>query len=869
MIFLDWLAWLVDRSQRHALIVMLAGGLLAAVGAVTTAQHLGINTNTNLMFPESLPWRRDAIAFARDFPQFSDLLVAVVDGRTPEATESTAADLAASLAADRADFKTVRRPDSSPFLSQEGLLFLATPRLEALLDRIIAAQPFLGELAADPSARGLFAALSLLGQGVSRGQADLASSLPALTSFHHAMAAAIDGRSRALSWSQLLGGQVADLAGRYKFVLVQPTLDFGALEPGGVAAHRMREIIRQLPLVESGDARVRITGVVALADDEFATVVRGIVAGLIGSIVLITLWLFLAVRSWRLIVPILLTLGLGLLLTLLFATLAVGTLNLVSVGFGILFVGIAVDFAIQFAVRYREMRHDLEDVAAALIATARRAGGQILVASAATAAGFLAFVPTDFRGVAELGLIAGVGMLIAFGCTLFFLPAAIRLFQPPGEPAEIGFLRAAPLDEAVGRHRRPLLLVFALIGAAGLALLPQLRFDSDPLHTKDPDTEAMRTLHDLMASPITNPFTIDIVAPSLAAAAAEAPRLAALPLVAHVLSIDSFVPADQTAKLALIHDARSLLDVTLAPRPPATPPSPDQIRQAAKDAFAAIEPSLAKLPADHPLAQVAGDLRLLSTASDAVVRAADESLTRFLPMQLAQLRLALAAQPVTAASLPPEIRRDWLLPDGRARLQVVPKPAAQDSAVLARFVDQVTEVAPDAGGAAVIFESTGATIVHAFRSAALIAVATIALILLIALRRIADVALVMAPLLLSALATVVVVVALRSPLNYANIIALPLLLGVGVSFNVYFVMNWRAGQTSVLGSATARAILYSALTTASAFGALALSAHPGTASMGRLLLISLGCTLVSSLAFVPALLAAVGAPKRFRRREKG
>ena len=249
------------------------------------------------------------------------------------------------------------------------------------------------------------------------------------------------------------------------------------------------------------------------------------------------------------------------------------------------------------------------------------------------------------------------------------------------------------------------------------------------------------------------------------------------------------------------------------------------------------------------------------------MRAADESLTRYLPMLIEQLRVALTAEPVTAASLPPEITRDWLLPDGRARLQVVPKPATQDSAVLQRFVDQVRAVAPDAGGAAVVFVSTGETIVHAFRVAALTAIATIALILLIALRRIVDAALVLAPLLLSALATVVVVVALRSTLNYANIIALPLLLGVGVSFNVYFIMNWRMGQTSVLGSATARAILYSALTTASAFGSLALSAHPGTASMGRLLLISLGCTLISSLAFVPALLAAVGAPRRSRRLE--
>ena len=158
--------------------------------------------------------------------------------------------------------------------------------------------------------------------------------------------------------------------------------------------------------------------------------------------------------------------------------------------------------------------------------------------------------------------------------------------------------------------------------------------------------------------------------------------------------------------------------------------------------------------------------------------------------------------------------------------------------------------------------ATSATIVGAFRSAAIIAVVAITIILFLALRRVLDVALVLAPLILSALLTLLVAVLLRLPLNFANIIALPLLLGVGVSFNIYFVMNWRAGRHAVLGSATARAIVFSALTTGTAFGSLALSAHPGTASMGRLLMISLACTLVASLIFIPALLSSVHARTR-------
>jgi uncharacterized protein len=331
-----------------------------------------------------------------------------------------------------------------------------------------------------------------------------------------------------------------------------------------------------------------------------------------------------------------------------------------------------------------------------------------------------------------------------------------------------------------------------------------------------------------------------------------------------VLTINSFVPNNQQPKLALIADASNILGATLAPHEHTAPVTPDQIRMAAKTALDQIQHALPKVPADHPLVAIAGDLRQLSTAPDAIVTAADQALTRFLPMQLDQLRTALDAKPMTFDSLPDDIKRDWLLANGQARVQVVPKAEARNSAGLRQFVDQVVAVAPNAGGSAVTIEATSQTIISSFRSAAIAALVAITIILFIALKRVQDVGMVLAPLLLSALMTVIVAVAMPLPLNYANIIALPLLLGVGVSFNIYFVMNWRAGRTEVLSSPTARAILFSALTTGTAFGSLALSAHPGTASMGKLLLISLGCTLIASLIFIPALLASVPHPVKER-----
>ncbi len=828
--------------------------LLAVAGILTIYANLGVTTDTDGLFSASLPWKQRQATLRAAFPQGEDLLVVVIDAAIPEEADNTANALAEALRGDKVHFSSVRRPDASPFLQKNALLFLDVDPLQDLLDKTIDAQPFLGYLAEDPSLRGLAQALSLIAEGVNRKQANLTPFIPALQAFHQALAAP---DPKPLSWQNLLAGPVASLAGRYRFVLAKPIPDYGALQPGAAATQAIRDAAAKLEFVKDGTARVRVTGSVALDDDEFATVVQGAAGGLIGSLLLVTLWLFVAVRTWRLILPIVLTLLFGLDLTAAFAALAVGTLNLVSVAFAVLFVGLAVDFAIQFTVRFRDINVGTRHIVGALGETGRVSGGQILVAASATAAGFLAFAPTSFAGVAQLGLIAGVGMLIAFACTLTILPALISLFRPPQETEEVGFVWARPIDAAVVRHRRPVLVVTALLAVLGVALLPWLRFDSDPLHTKNQASESVQTLNDLIVDPVTSPYSMEILRPSIPAAEALAPSLRTLPSVDSVLSIDSLVPDDQQKKLPMIADAASILMTSLNV-PPGPRPDAAAMRAAVADALPAMTAAAAGLPADHPIKAIAADLQRLREAPDQRLLAIDAALTRFLPMQLAQLKTVLQAAPVTRADIPPDLAIDWVTNDGRAKLQVLPKhDAVRDSAGLHRFVAEVSGVVPDAGGAAVTIVRSADTIVAAFQAAALGALAAIAVILAIALRRVLDTLLVLAPLLLSSLLTVIVAVTLPLRLNFANIIALPLLLGVGVSFNVYFVMNWRAGRTAPLSSATARAVLFSALTTGTAFGSLALSGHPGTASMGDLLLVSLGCTLVATFSFVPALLASV------------
>ncbi|OOG45549.1 MMPL family transporter [Rhodanobacter sp. C01] len=852
-----WLIRIVDASRQHAMAVVLAFTALTAVCTCYAAGHLGIDSDTDHMFATGLPWRQHQLAFDREFPQFDDLLVAVVRGATPEETDQAAAALATTLRADRQHFHDVTRPDADPFFRHEGLLLLDPDDLAKLLDSLMAAQPLLGPLASDPSARGLLQGVSLMAEGVRIEHADLSAYSAALRELQQVLEHAAAGQPQPLSWQSLLGSDVTRQTDNMRLLLMHPVLEANSLQPGLAATQSLEHASAALPGVRSGRVRVNYTGSVALSDVQFGALTEGIVGSTLVSLALLALWLYLALRSWRLIAPVLLTLLAGLALTLGFAALAIGTLNLISVAFAVLFVGLAVDFAIQFAVRLRDERLHQPALADALNGTTRAAGAQIAVAAVAIACGFLAFAPTAFVGVAELGLIAGVGMGLALLCTLTLLPALLWLFQPRDQQRELALPFGKTCDALLQRHRRIVLAVFAVLAVTGTVATVRMPFDANPLHTQDPDSEPMRTLRSLADNPVTNPFNIDIMATDLARARELGDRLAHLPEVASVISGATFVPAKQQAQLDQLEQAQDLLLPSLDPEGNAPPVTPAALREAVADTHDAIVRAGANLPADSPLRGIDHALQQLGNAPDARLLAMNEAVTRFLPDELASLRDALNAAPITRQNLPASIRRDWFAADGQVHLQVSPTAAAHDTAGLRRFVDAVQAIAPDAGGSAVTTITSADTIMHAFRQAAVLATLAIAVVLLIALRHLRDTGIVLLTLSMSALLTALLALLAGMAINYANIIALPLLLGVGVSFNVYFVMNWRAGMRSFVGSASARAVLFSALTTGTAFGSLALSHDRGMASMGSLLLLSLVAVLLATFVFLPALLYTV------------
>jgi predicted RND superfamily exporter protein len=203
--------------------------------------------------------------------------------------------------------------------------------------------------------------------------------------------------------------------------------------------------------------------------------------------------------------------------------------------------------------------------------------------------------------------------------------------------------------------------------------------------------------------------------------------------------------------------------------------------------------------------------------------------------------------------------RDWQSPDGQARIEIVPRGDPNDTNVLHRFAVAVLAAEPTATGAAISYYEAGRTVLNAFFSAAGIALGVIALLLWLALRRITDVLLTLVPLLLAAAVTLEICVLSGLALNFANVIALPLLLGVGVAFKIYYIMAWRAGKTGLLQSTLTRAVIFSALTNAAAFGSMWASDYPGMSSMGKLMALALLCTMFAAVLFQPVLM---GPPRK-------
>jgi uncharacterized protein len=845
---------IVDFCARHRRAVIAFGALLMLGTATFDATHFSINTDVEGLISQSLPWHQRQLELSQAFPQKG--ISAVVKAPSAENAELATNQLALELAKNPKLFPLVGQPDSGDFFERNGLLFGSLAEVKASAEGLAKSQPLISTLAGDPSLRGVMKTLSFAAQGVQGGQIKLDQLAWPLSLADRTLNDVLSGKPATFSWQELLQGHPLAANQLRHFIEIEPALDFTQLQPGHQATEGIRRAAADLDLKNKLGSSVDLTGQVPMNDDQFsvirASAVRDTLTALLG--VLIILWL--ALRSLKIMAAVFFSLMVGLAVTAALGLAMVGSFNLISIAFFVLFVGLGVDFGIQFSVRYRSERHEHGDLYEALRWAARKAADPLALAALATAVGFFSFLPTSYRGLSELGLIAGCGMLIAFLCSITLVPAMLAWLNPSGEATPVGFQGLAPLDDFLQRHRVAVIAGTILVVLAGTPLLLHLPFDFNPVNLQSPDSASVMTYRQLQSDPETSGNDAEMLAPSLEQADTAAKHLAGLPEVSRVLTLNSFIPGEQQAKIDALKAASQGLGAALNPPQQAPAPSDQEnvaaIRTAANDLSRAA--GNATGAAADAARRVSDQLKRLADTDAGVRGKAEAALVPPLDHDLDRLRRSLDPELVTIKTLPPNLIRDWVLPDGRARVQALPKGDPNDTNVLRTFATAVLAAEPSATGAAISYYESGKAVTSAFIEAGILALLAIAVLLFIALRRAIDVLLTLIPLLLAGAVTLEICVLDGLALNFANIIALPLLLGVGVAFKVYYIMAWRAGKTGLLQSTLTRAVIFSAMTNAVAFGSMWASSYPGMSSMGKLMALALLCTMAAAVLFQPVLM---------------
>lgn len=855
--FLDFLVWWVGFMGRRPISVLAVSIVLAAASINYAGKNLGINSDTAGLVDENAPFQVYWNELDAVFPGFVDLLVIAVEGTSVDETEEATALIVEALR-NRPDlFKTISAPGSDPFFKTNGLLYLEADELSELVDNLANAQPALSKLAADPSLRGVFGVVELGVKAREDGEA-VPESLDVLAEQLAVQAEAVaDGGTARLSWSSQIIGETP--GSNIGLILTGPKLDFDAVFPGAKAIDYVRDIEESLKSSDAmaPDVELAMTGDVMLTYDELSAAAEGVGRAGLVSLVLLAIILWFGLRSLRVIVAIYGTLFVGLAWAGAYATATVGELNMISSACAVLFIGLGIDHAIHFSLRFREASLSGLSSQEALRKTARGVGAAMSLCAASSAIGFMSFVPTQYKGFADLGVIAGGSMFIALLASLTVLPAALQLLRVGDK---IDRARSFQLiSVAVWRTWRPrFALGLAALSIAALYLAKDAEFDFSTIALKDPTSESVVTLQRLSEEGFVTDYSAFVLAADLDEAQRLAGALEQRPEISDALTPLDLVPSEQDLKLEIIEEAADFLWPVLYPPEVQPAPGQDETLRVTQDFVDQIA-GPGKLAAAQPsLTRLASALQRILALDDPgpALASLEQGVVAGFDASISKLGQSLNAHSVVLADIPDAIVSQDLAPDGQARVSILPADDVADYAALKSFVAAVIEVAPEATGRPVAEVGAGNIVIGSFQFATILALGLISLLLLVILRRFGDVLLVLLPIALAASLTVATTVLMDMPFNFANVIVLPLLLGFGVDSGIHLVARRRDERSvdQVMDSSTPRAIGLSALTTIASFGSLSLSPHYGTASMGILLTLSMLYTVACAVIVLPAVI---------------
>jgi hopanoid biosynthesis associated RND transporter like protein HpnN len=755
-------------------------------------------------------------------------------------------------------FESSYIPEDNAFFRQQALLYLSPEELEKLASNLTDAQPFIGYLTQNYSLTGLF---TILTQALEQQDSVISQSLPALlNSINQAIINTIRNQSYHVSWQTILNpSKLANKTRR--IVIAKPKRDFHSMMPAAAAVKKAREITAQLS-ANMANLKIGITGDVVLQHEELESIGDGAVLSGIGSFILVFLILFRCFHSFKLLFATIITLLIGLSLTAGFAAIAIGHLNVISISFAALYIGLGVDFAIHVCLHYREGIAQKHSHFIAIKKALHSVGFSLFLCALTTSIAFFAFVPTDYKGVSELGLISGVSMFISLGLSLVFLPALLSLLNLKKAHAfensnQTSWIKTVPL-----RYKKTIRSISILLAIACLFAIPYITFDSNPVDMRNPNSPSVIAFKNLLKSTTDSPYALNALCKNIEETHSLVQKLKQLPTVSNTVTLTDLVPSDQEDKLFTIEDLNMILgpqlsqfDSTLAPSdtPKVLSEFQNTLSSVLKNNQSGISAEILQA-LSHSIGQYQAALQQ-STDPAQLNKRLDDSILGLLPHTISTLSQSLTAYEFNLDSLPDYIRNQWLSPTGIYRVMILPKQDLNIPANLKQFALDVQSVAPAAVGLPVGDLASGQAVVNAFKMAFSFSFALITILLLLILKSLYKTLLVLGPLILASLLICSVNVLLGIPFNFANIIALPLLLGMGVDSGIH-IMHCLHEQLEdnqhILQSSTARGVMFSSITTMSSFISLALIPHFGIASMGITLAVGISFTLICTLIVLPA-----------------
>jgi len=857
------LLWWVALARRRARLTVISILALSTVLGVYASSHLRFNVDPNALFSADLRFQKMIREFSRYFPVLTDSLLIVIDGDTPEATRGAQTLLAEALEQQSDVFHRVFLPGEEPFFERTGLLYGSVEDVEDFADQMAILQPLLGELAQDPTLPTLTRVIRLgLADFDRQGEVDAKRWEQVLDHFRSATVSVFDEYPVMVSWESVLLSDSAFDPTTLRVIVVDPVLDRERVLAADTAIETIRESARAQGLGPESGVRVRVSGYPALNHEEMIGLASD--TGLAGamSFLLVVAVLTRAYRSLRMVLAAAVTLLTGLAWAAAFAGATVAELNPLSIAFGVLVIGLGVDFIIHLGMHFSQHIRAGATVDGALDESVRDAGASLVLCAATTAVGFLAFVPTDYRGVSDLGLVASGGMIAILFLTLTVFPALLRLLFT--EEARNKLAIAPPVRGVVLPRLPPIavLVVAALLAVVAVPLVRSVDLDTNVIRLRNPSTESVQAFEQLLENRDATPWYLDALAPSLEEADRLADEMRGLAVVDRAITLSDFVPADQEEKVAVLADVAMFLDLPTIPDRPEVPAEEQIAALTALRDFLEIDPINR---GESALAQSAQRLRAaldrflerVHDDGDAAVAELESVLLDRLPDQIERLRANLDVDEIAITDLPSGLRSRMVSSDGHARIQVYPAEDLWEHDEMVRFVEAIRPIWVDITGLPVnLVESARATWAS-LREALILSALAITALLLALWRRVGDTLIALVPLLLAVLLTQVATVVLPVSFNFANVIVMPLMLGIGVDSGVHLVHRARriAGPTdALLSTTTARAVLYSAITTVASFGTLAISRHRGVSSLGVLLVVGMLFTLAANLVLLPALL---------------